>query len=625
MHVRLVLLLLLASLAAAVVPHAQADLVTVSVSDGIWPRTQYATPGDDVRWTNTNWNRHITLYPPDGSEACELYAQAEDPPHSCTRTLNLGPGLHAYHAIQQGDGRHNGYICMADGATDVAFTTPAGSIVSDIHTITGTASSPGGVDHVEFRVGGGSWQPATGTESWSFDLDTSRTSDGPLQLEVRVTAVTCQRATDQLEVVVDNVDFGDIQVSRTYVTSGNVYWQIYNEGNNPATVTFTVEGAGTGRGWVLLDTTTITVGAFKRVSGGDGDSDSYSAGRVTITDITSAVPDAYPANNAAAWPDTHPSAAAMVRIGVALGALEPYVQIPAGQQAGWQWRDGGSTGGYGGSINHKIVSVDGEWCSTSSQHGHLCYRAFDTPGLYEYWCSFHPSQIQGAVRVLGAAPSLVVDSPTDGSTVGGVFTVSGSATAFHDLESVEVRVSYLDWMPATGTDAWSLALDANDLPGGWQEMAVRATDEYGQTATSTFDIYIDSPVWPDLTVASVSSGPVIYSNLFGGPVASPVHELRAEIALAGSADETADVLFEYFSNGDWHAIGTTNVTVPADGTAIATVNWIDPAVYGKYNVRVTVDPDDAVAENVEDNNTNEKILLHAVWYRNELGRADPLH
>jgi hypothetical protein len=61
---------------------------------------------------------------------------------------------------------------------------PSSTVSGDVK-VTGWSSDDTGVDLVEIRVDGGPWMNATGTDDWSFDLDTSNVSSRWVLVEVR--------------------------------------------------------------------------------------------------------------------------------------------------------------------------------------------------------------------------------------------------------------------------------------------------------------------------------------------------------------------------------------------------------------------------------------------------------
>jgi hypothetical protein len=65
----------------------------------------------------------------------------------------------------------------------VHISWPADHTVDGTITIWGTAADDGGVTKVQVRIDGGGWLDAIGTGSWSYELDTSKLSDGKHTVE----------------------------------------------------------------------------------------------------------------------------------------------------------------------------------------------------------------------------------------------------------------------------------------------------------------------------------------------------------------------------------------------------------------------------------------------------------
>ena len=77
------------------------------------------------------------------------------------------------------------------GFISVAITAPPdGATVSGVVTVTGTSVDVGaGV--VSVSIDGGPFSPATGTDNWSLDWDTTSVTDGPHSITARARA--CRR------------------------------------------------------------------------------------------------------------------------------------------------------------------------------------------------------------------------------------------------------------------------------------------------------------------------------------------------------------------------------------------------------------------------------------------------
>lgn len=73
-------------------------------------------------------------------------------------------------------------------------------------------------------------------------------------------------------------------------------------------------------------------------------------------------------------------------------------------------------------------------------------------------------------------PTVSMLSPTNGSLVGGILVVSGTAADNGSVSKVEVRLDNRDWVQATGTTSWSTSLNSSNFLNGTHMLSVRATD-----------------------------------------------------------------------------------------------------------------------------------------------------
>ncbi len=75
----------------------------------------------------------------------------------------------------------------------IAFATPAaGAAVAGTFTVTGTASAQSGISHVDVKVAGQRWHPATGTTSWSIAVTDEGLRQGPIEVTARATSLDGQ-------------------------------------------------------------------------------------------------------------------------------------------------------------------------------------------------------------------------------------------------------------------------------------------------------------------------------------------------------------------------------------------------------------------------------------------------
>lgn len=80
-------------------------------------------------------------------------------------------------------------------------------------------------------------------------------------------------------------------------------------------------------------------------------------------------------------------------------------------------------------------------------------------------------------------PVIVLQQPGDGTTHGGAMLISGTASDNVSVALVEIRLDGGDWQLATGTDAWSFALNTSNQLNGSHSVQARAQDTAGGVST----------------------------------------------------------------------------------------------------------------------------------------------
>lgn len=90
-------------------------------------------------------------------------------------------------------------------APTISVTTPTSdATVSGIVSVTGSAADDVGIATVEVQVDGGVWTAASGTTSWTHELDTSALDDGAHTIAARVTDTSGNATTAATAVTVSN-------------------------------------------------------------------------------------------------------------------------------------------------------------------------------------------------------------------------------------------------------------------------------------------------------------------------------------------------------------------------------------------------------------------------------------
>jgi glycosidase len=86
------------------------------------------------------------------------------------------------------------------------------------------------------------------------------------------------------------------------------------------------------------------------------------------------------------------------------------------------------------------------------------------------------SRFRTAVATDLIPPTIAIQSPTNGSFVGGLAAISGTATDNLGVQKVEVRLDHGAWLQANGTTTWSYSLNTSNFVNGSHTISVRATD-----------------------------------------------------------------------------------------------------------------------------------------------------
>ncbi len=108
------------------------------------------------------------------------------------------------------------------------ITAPvAGEQYSGILTATGTASDDALVERVEVRLDGGTWTQASGTDTWSFEINTTQLTSGTHMLEVRALdgrkmspVVNVVFEVDQPPIVRITTPTTGLRVNNTFMVGG---------------------------------------------------------------------------------------------------------------------------------------------------------------------------------------------------------------------------------------------------------------------------------------------------------------------------------------------------------------------------------------------------------------------
>ncbi len=110
-----------------------------------------------------------------------------------------------------------------------------------------------------------------------------------------------------------------------------------------------------------------------------------------------------------------------------------------------------------------------------------------------------------------SAPTVSITAPSNGATVSGTLTVSGTASSSVGLSDVTVSVDNGTPQTATGTTSWSSTIGTTTLSNGTHTITATAHDTAGNTATSSITVDVNN-VTTSTACAATPSGMVQLSG-----------------------------------------------------------------------------------------------------------------
>jgi hypothetical protein len=100
------------------------------------------------------------------------------------------------------------------------------------------------------------------------------------------------------------------------------------------------------------------------------------------------------------------------------------------------------------------------------------------------------------------SPRVWIAEPAEGAAVSGAVTISGTAFDNADVQAVEVQIDDGSFLLATGTTAWSIAIDLSGYPAGAHTIRARVTDSAGNKGWASRSITLAGTT-PDRTAPHV--------------------------------------------------------------------------------------------------------------------------
>ncbi|MDP8956036.1 MAG: M28 family peptidase [Actinomycetota bacterium] len=165
------------------------------------------------------------------------------------------------------------------------------------------------------------------------------------------------------------------------------------------------------------------------------------------------------------------------------------------------------------------------------------------------------------------------------------------------IDDVRVTSGSFQSIGETPADQESFQIDCR--PNGTYGYRVKGVYEDGvTTAASNVETAQVTDAKPDVSPTGIRHG--------AAPTRNKRTTLRATVESLACSDAVS-VVVRFFDNRQQIGRDKTIPLVPADGTGFASVKW-RPRTAGRHTITVVVDPNDAIDETNEDNNTRSRVM-----------------
>ncbi len=385
----------------------------------------------------------------------------------------------------------------------------AGSTVSATIAVAGTASGTYALSGVDVAIDSGLFQPASGTASWSYAVDTAALANGGHTATARVTDSNGGTGTSSVSFYVSNsVSNAVPAVSISAPAAG-------------ATVsgTITVSGAASDDSAVASVSLKIDSGAYQAASG----TTSWALG-LNTTSLTngSHIITARATDNAGAYSETSET----LNVSNTVTNTPPTVSIsaPAAGATVSGTISVSGTSSDSSAVASVMVKVDSgayqtasgttSWAlglnTTSLANGWhtITARATDNAGAYTE--TSETIYVSNSTSTSGSL-AVSISAPSNAATVSGMVAVTGTSSGAARLQVRFDALGYIDVPPAS---SWSYAFDSTAFASGAHTLVARATDSSGATTSAQISLTVsnvDAP--PAISIVTPAAGATV-SGLF---------------------------------------------------------------------------------------------------------------
>ena len=117
------------------------------------------------------------------------------------------------------------------------------------------------------------------------------------------------------------------------------------------------------------------------------------------------------------------------------------------------------------------------WPTFTTNLAHVATNAMDSVDGNTLYAPFNTYFVTSTNIVADLTPpTVVINSPTNGATVAGTISVSGTAADNVAVAKVEINIDNGTWITASGTTSWSYSLNTVNVLNGEHVLYARATD-----------------------------------------------------------------------------------------------------------------------------------------------------